>query len=249
MSASVMPCTPIGVAPWLLLISFASHSSISPSNTVSAGPGHQHRRAFAARHSIVSRPPRVCTSTLASSKPRRMPTATAAQAPVPQASVSPAPRSNTRRRICVARDDLHEAGVDPAREARMPLDQRPVRRDRRGIDVGDALHRVRIAHRHHRHFDLRPSPSSIGHSGKPSTRARRQPGGVERHARRIEVGRAHVDGDAAVVLHAQLERGGSSSRRDRPLVGEALVAHEAHEAARAVAALLDLVAAAPLKMR
>ena len=32
-------------------------------------------------------------------KPWRMPATTAAQAPVPQASVSPAPRSNTRKRI------------------------------------------------------------------------------------------------------------------------------------------------------
>ena len=37
MSVSVMPCTPIGVARWLLLI-VAAHSSISPSKTVSAGP-------------------------------------------------------------------------------------------------------------------------------------------------------------------------------------------------------------------
>ena len=47
---------------------------------------------------MVSRPPRVCTSTSGSSQPSRMPATTAAQAPVPQASVSPAPRSCTRRR-------------------------------------------------------------------------------------------------------------------------------------------------------
>ena len=48
---------------------------------------------------MVSTPPRVCTRTGESSRPRRMPAATAAQAPVPQASVSPAPRSCTRRRM------------------------------------------------------------------------------------------------------------------------------------------------------
>ncbi len=49
--------------------------------------------------SMVSVPPRACTSTWASSQPSRMPATTAAQAPVPQASVSPAPRSYTRSRM------------------------------------------------------------------------------------------------------------------------------------------------------
>ena len=76
------------------------HSSISPSYTDSAGPVIT-TLAWADGHSMVSRPPRVCTSTLESSQPRRMPATTAAQAPVPQASVSPAPRSNTRSAIFV----------------------------------------------------------------------------------------------------------------------------------------------------
>lgn len=49
-------------------------------------------------HSMRSAPPRVWTSTGEASQPRRMPATTAAQAPVPQAKVSPEPRSNTRRR-------------------------------------------------------------------------------------------------------------------------------------------------------
>ena len=55
---------------------------------------------------MVSRPPRVCTSTRASSSPRRMPAATAAQAPVPQARVSPA-RARTRA-------GAHGCGPPPA---------------------------------------------------------------------------------------------------------------------------------------
>ena len=47
-------------------------------------------------HSMRRSPPRVCTSTASSSQPSRMPATTAAHAPVPQASVSPAPRSYTR---------------------------------------------------------------------------------------------------------------------------------------------------------
>ena len=123
-----------------------------------------------------------------------MPTATAAHAPVPQASVSPAPRSKTRRRMRVARDDLHEAGVDAAREARVALEQRPLRRDRRGIDVGDELHRVRVAHRDDRDGDAAPFAQLDRPQRQPRfDRARREPGGVERHVQRLEVGRAHVD--------------------------------------------------------
>ena len=48
---------------------------------------------------MVRRPPWVSTSTGPCSKPSRMPATTAAQAPVPQARVSPAPRSNTRSRM------------------------------------------------------------------------------------------------------------------------------------------------------
>ena len=44
-------------------------------------------------------PPRVRTRTGVSSRPRRMPDTTAAQAPVPQERVSPAPRSHTRNAI------------------------------------------------------------------------------------------------------------------------------------------------------
>src|SRR5207244_1993646 len=75
------------------------HRSISPSNTVCAGPVIT-TLAFSPGHSIVSTPPRVCTSTLPSSQPSRTPATTEAQAPVPQASVSPAWRSNTRSAIC-----------------------------------------------------------------------------------------------------------------------------------------------------
>ena len=47
----------------------------------------------------VNVPPRVWTFTGESRSLREMPATTAAQAPVPQASVSPAPRSCTRSRM------------------------------------------------------------------------------------------------------------------------------------------------------
>ncbi len=64
---------------------------------------------------------------------------------------------------------------------------------------------------------------------------------------RIEIGRAHVDGDAAVGLQAQLEAAVHGLDDKPALVAQALVAHVADEAARAVAAVLDLVAAAAIE--
>jgi hypothetical protein len=65
--------------------------------------------------------------------------------------------------------------------------------------------------------------------------------------RRVEVGRSHVDGDTAVVLLAQLEAAVRRVDDDGALVGQPALADEADEAARAVAALLDLVAAAAVE--
>src|SRR5574344_2697296 len=78
-----------------------AHSSISPSNTCSAGP--VMKTGFPGPFQAICRvPPGRCTLTRSRSLPWAMPTTAAAQAPVPQAMVSPAPRSNTRRRISLA---------------------------------------------------------------------------------------------------------------------------------------------------
>lgn len=76
----------------------ASQISISPSKTLTAGPVSITGK-FCPVHVIDRLPPCVSTFTGESNRPRRMPATTAAQAPVPQASVSPAPRSNTRSLI------------------------------------------------------------------------------------------------------------------------------------------------------
>jgi hypothetical protein len=107
---------------------------------------------------------------------------------------------------------------------------------------------VRIAHRDERDVDR----AAVAELERPERQpavggARRRPGGVEAHRGGIEVGRAHVDGDAAVGREAQHEAAVHRLDRERRLVGEALVAHVADEAARAVAAVLDLVAAAAVE--
>src|SRR6185295_4268000 len=82
------------------LVGFVRHSSTchSPSNTVCAGPVISTGPPAPSQR-IVSSPPRVRTRTVGSSRSRRIPATTAAQAPVPHAKVSPAPRSHTRRRM------------------------------------------------------------------------------------------------------------------------------------------------------
>ena len=71
----------------------AQSISISPSNTVTAGPGHGDTGLSAPAQRSSNRRRASRRATGESSRPRRMPATTAAQAPVPQASVSPAPRS------------------------------------------------------------------------------------------------------------------------------------------------------------
>src|SRR5512137_1597990 len=66
-----------------------------PSKAVSAGPVSQIGSPGPGQRTI-SRPPGTSTFTSSASGPCRRPTATAAQAPVPHAWVSPTPRSNTR---------------------------------------------------------------------------------------------------------------------------------------------------------
>ena len=63
-----------------------------PSNTEAVGPP-SHTGASAPSQLTESLPPGSFTATVASSKPRLIPWTTAAQAPDPQASVSPTPRS------------------------------------------------------------------------------------------------------------------------------------------------------------
>ena len=220
----------------------ASQFDLSFENGVGRA-GHQHRLRRRRPIRCASAPPRVSTSTRASSQPRRMPATTAAQAPVPQASVSPAPRSNTRSAMCVARQHLHEAGVDLAAEsAHAPRSRGPsaatgarstssTRCTACGLPI-DSTATSTLA-----------SISSSGQSSKSPTRARRQARGVERDARVLEHRRVHVHGDAAVVAQLQLEQAVDGLDARCGACRSARVAHEAHEAARAVAAMLDLVAA------
>ena len=229
MSSSVMPCTPSCVPPGVLMVD--AHRSISPSKTVSAGPvirtGSFIRRPPC--HSIVRTPPRASTSTRASSRPRRMPATTAAQAPraagqrlAGAALVARAGGCGRGSTTCTkpALTPRGKAGVmlDQRAHARPPARCRRRRRTAPRADCPSTAAPVSTA---------RPPPQRRGVS------ERRRPDGRT----------AHVDGDAAVAVGDELEPPVHRlARRTRRLRRQVLVAHVADEAARAVAALLDLVA-------
>ncbi|MCY1542489.1 hypothetical protein D9M68_782370 [compost metagenome] len=136
---------------------------------------------------------------------------------------------------------LHEAGIDAVGEGGVLLDHRAVLQHGEVLDVVHHLHRVRVAHRHGRN----PCGAAVDlqavdriHAFSPG----RQALGAERHLGRFQLGRAHVHGDLAVVLQRQRDHALHHLHAHRALVGHALVADETHEAARAVAAVLDLAA-------
>ena len=143
-----------------------------------AGPGH---RQFAAA--------RATTRTGESSRPRRMPATTAAQAPVPQASVSPAPRSNTRSLMWWRSTTCMKPALTRFGKRGWCSISGPVSSTGARVDVVDHLHRVRIAHRDDREQQRlgaarlldRQRPQGVAALGPAG-----QAGAVERHLGRIE---------------------------------------------------------------
>jgi hypothetical protein len=111
----------------------------------------------------------------------------------------------------------------------------------RGVDIGDLLHRMRIAHR--QRDDIAHPPVDVQ---RPETcaamRSRHQAFGIERHVRWLELRRPHVDGHVAVGFEHRLDHAGGRLHADRPLVGQAARMDELDEAARAIAAGFHLVA-------
>ena len=113
------------------------------------------------------------------------------------------------------------------------------------------LHRMRVAHRQHGDLDdacVAERRAARARTPSPSARGARPAASNGTRAG------SKTGAPMSTVTRPSASRRGSItpscvSHADRRLVGQALVAHEAHEAARAVAALLDLVAAAALKIR
>src|SRR5262249_12729331 len=138
-----------------------------------------------------SMPPGSATRTRSPTWPRRRSTATAAHAPLPQASVSPTPRSNTRRRMLsgastCAKPTLQRSGKRAWRSMAGPTACTGA-----GADVGHLEYRVRIAERDRADLvarAVRLDRVAIG------ARFRR-----ERDARGLEFGHAHVEPHGAVV--------------------------------------------------
>ena len=128
-------------------------------------------------------------------------------------------------------DDLHESRVHALRKPRMALDQRTQRLDRRLPDIGDNLHRVRIAHRQR------------GDQHGPAVHVERLGDRIrsadERHLSRCEPRSAHVDRHFAVVLESRHDDAAGRLDANLALVRQPSLADENDEAAGTVAALLD----------
>ena len=210
-----------------------AHNSISPVNTVTAGPVIRTGRPGPPQ-AMVRSPPRVVTRTGESSRPRRIPATAAAQAPGTAGQGLTGATLVHAQADLVPIDDLHETGVDPLGEALVAFDQRPVPLDRVPLDIVDHLHGVRITHRNHRRFQ-----GFVGHIEEMDDHILV---GKKRNLGRQKTRLAHVDRDIAVGFEA---RGNHPLQRldaDLALVGQALLMDETDEATRAVAALLDLAA-------
>src|SRR5712692_4679208 len=121
-------------------------------------------------------------------------------------------------------EHLHVARVDAVGEARVTLDARTLRGHRSFLDVGDELHRVRVAHREHGELDGFAVHLQFlnERSGKPRS--------------------THIHAHLAVGLEARPDRAAGRLDADLALRGQALGVRKLHDAARAVAALLDLAA-------
>jgi hypothetical protein len=135
----------------------------------------------------------------------------------------------------VAVDHLHEAGVHPLREARMVLDQRALFGDRGGVDVRHHLHRVRIAHRQGGDLDRCAPPTCSGCTSASLSATKGTCEGSKRGTPMSTVTRPSSSRRGSIRPPLRLDADGALRR-------QALLVHEAHEAARAVAALLDLAA-------
>ena len=116
----------------------------------------------------------------------------------------------------------------------MLFDQRALSCDLCGGNIGDYLHRMGIAHRQRADDDFFAANfKRVSHRLSIATK---------RNLARCKARRAHIDGDFAVVLQPWFDNAVFGFDLDFGFVRQALLAHEAHEAARAVAALLDLAA-------
>ena len=228
-----------------------SHSSISPSKTVSAGP-------VISTGALAARPfDRQQAAARLDVDPRRRAGRGGCRPPPRRRRRCRRPasrrrRARTRAGGCALRDDhLHEAGVDAAAAKRACVSIRgPCVATGAASTSATSCTACGLPIDTTATSTLRPSPSSSGQSGEAALGgARREPGRCRTaRAAGSKIGRAHVDRHAAVGAAGAARGGGSWSRRASVVLSrQALVAHVADEAARAVAALLDLVAAAAVE--
>ena len=165
--------------------------SISPVNAVATGPVISTWPS--SRHSISSSPPSTTTVARRPVRPRRCAFTSAAQAPEPQASVRPAPRSHTRSRMrsgasTWAKPILARSGNSGSCSSAGPKLRRPAARRH----VGHEERRVRVAH---------AGGGRVGHRPERQVEVQRVHRPGQRDVRPVEPRRPHVDPHPAVGQH------------------------------------------------
>ena len=143
------------------------------------------------------------------------------------------------------RQNLHEARVDAAHKSRMVFNLRAPNQHRRRVDRLDNLHRMRIPHGHDR--SKGGASLAIGRQferpGGPAVDdLRRQASRVKRHFSQVKHRRAHVDTDPTIGLQRERQHAVHGLHAHRVAHRQLVVAHVANKAARAVAAVLHLLA-------
>ena len=116
----------------------------------------------------------------------------------------------------------------------MVLDHRALGVYRRKRHIGHDLHRMRIAHRQNRNFN--------GTMRQYQLLTKRIAFADERNLVKVKDRNTHINGDLSVSLQYGFDDAAQRFHADALFAAEAVLAHKAHKAARAVAALFHLAA-------
>ena len=130
-------------------------------------------------------------------------------------------------------------------KARVAFDLRAPLRHGRAVHIVDQLHRVRVAHGQNcrvQHGLLAVRRHRQGPGGPTQGVAGLQTDCIKGQCGQLKNGRAHVHVNAAVRRHVQGEHAVEGLHAHCVALAQVLVAHIAHKAARAIAAVLYLLA-------
>ena len=138
--------------------------------------------------------------------------------------------------------DLQEASIHAPRKAPVVLNTGALQRDRGRVHIRDQLDRMGVAHGQHRQPDHR----AIGQVQRPllpfAPVSGLQASTVKRHIGQVKHRPPHVHGYLPVGLELRLNQSGQGLHPQPGFGAQPAVMHKAGKAARAIAALFNLLA-------